>query len=129
VAEGLGFLEQLAEARILEAQARGALADLPGAGRPLDLEEDALLAPELRMAYRVLRNAGCLPQEVALLREVRQVEALLAGLEDARERARALARLALLQTRLGERRAGWPPAREPYYDRLLTRLGTQGERR
>jgi hypothetical protein len=51
-------LEYLAEKKIAEAAARGELDDLPGAGRPLDLEDDALVPEEMRMANRVLRNAG-----------------------------------------------------------------------
>jgi hypothetical protein len=51
-------LEYLAEKKIAEAVERGELDDLPGAGRPLELEDDALVPEELRMANRVLRNAG-----------------------------------------------------------------------
>jgi hypothetical protein len=52
------LLEYLAERKIADAVERGELDDLPGAGRPLDLEEDALIPEELRMAWRILRNSG-----------------------------------------------------------------------
>lgn len=58
-------LELIAERRIAEAVARGEFDGLPGAGKPLDLEEDPLVPEELRMANRILRNAGFLPSEVA----------------------------------------------------------------
>jgi hypothetical protein len=48
----------LAETKILEAASRGELDGLPGAGRPLDLDDDALVPEELRMASRILKNAG-----------------------------------------------------------------------
>jgi len=52
-------LEIIGERKIEEAIARGELDDLPGAGRPLELDDgDPLLPPELRMALRILRNAG-----------------------------------------------------------------------
>jgi hypothetical protein len=51
-------LELLAERKIAEAAERGELDGLPGAGRPLDLEEDPLVPEEMRMANRVLKNAG-----------------------------------------------------------------------
>ena len=51
-------LELLAEKKISEAAERGDLDGLPGAGKPLDLDDDALVPEELRMANRVLRNAG-----------------------------------------------------------------------
>ena len=49
----------LAERRIEEAIARGEFDDLPGAGRPLELHEpDPALPAELRLACRLIRNAG-----------------------------------------------------------------------
>jgi len=50
-------LELIAERKIDEAAARGELQGLPGEGRPLDLYEDPLVPPEMRMARRVLGNA------------------------------------------------------------------------
>ena len=52
-------LQSLAERRIDEAAARGEFDNLPGAGRPRDLDdEDPLWPEEVRMAKRILRNAG-----------------------------------------------------------------------
>ncbi len=51
-------LELLAEKKIAEAAERGELDDLPGAGRPLELDDDSLVPEDLRMAHRVLKNAG-----------------------------------------------------------------------
>lgn len=50
-------LEWIAERKIEEAVSRGELDRLPNAGRPLDLYEDPLVPPEMRMAKRVLGNA------------------------------------------------------------------------
>lgn len=57
-------LDLLAERKIEEALARGEFDGLPGAGRPLDLDDDALVPEDLRMAYRILRNAGFAPREL-----------------------------------------------------------------
>src|SRR5262245_36092576 len=57
-------LELIAEQRIAEAVAAGELDALPGAGRPLDLDEDPRVPEERRMANRILRNAGYAPREV-----------------------------------------------------------------
>lgn len=51
-------LELIAERRIDEAVARGELQGLPGAGRPLDLYEDPLIPGDMKMAKRILGNAG-----------------------------------------------------------------------
>jgi hypothetical protein len=92
----LPVFDALAEARIQEAMREGAFDDLPGAGRPLVLDDDRLVPAELRAAYRVLRNAGYAPAEVEARRERASLAALLARLDDGTARRRALAKLALL---------------------------------
>jgi hypothetical protein len=57
-------LEMIAERKIAEAAAKGEFDNLPGAGQPLDLDEDLLVPEDQRMANRILRNAGFVPQEV-----------------------------------------------------------------
>jgi hypothetical protein len=58
------MLDFLAEQKLAEAVSRGELDNLPGAGRRLELEDDALVPEELRLAYRILKNAGFVPPEV-----------------------------------------------------------------
>lgn len=60
----------LIERRIDEARRRGAFDDLPGSGRPLELDDDRLVPGELRVAWRILKNAGFLPPEVEALRDI-----------------------------------------------------------
>jgi hypothetical protein len=119
------ILDALAESRIREAMVQGAFDDLPGAGRPLALDDDALVASELRAAYRVLKNSGFVPPEVEIRREIARFHALLAVLDDGAERRRALARLALLQARLEPSRARRLSRSRAYEGRLLERLGRQ----
>jgi hypothetical protein len=64
------ILTQLAEAKIAAAMERGEFDDLPGAGKPLELEDLSHVPPELRAAYKVLRNAQVLPPEAELRREI-----------------------------------------------------------
>ncbi|MGE0310202.1 MAG: DUF1992 domain-containing protein [Lautropia sp.] len=54
----LDALNPLIESRIRDAQSRGEFDDLPGAGRPLPLDEDPLAPAELKSAWRLLRGAG-----------------------------------------------------------------------
>ena len=93
----------IAERHILEAIARGDFDDLPGAGRPLVLDDDPLVPQETRAAHRILKNAGLVPLEVLERGEIARLEAALPALP-APERARVLAKLALLRTRLEPRR-------------------------
>ena len=71
------MLDFLAERRIAEAVANGELDDLPGAGQPLELDDDALIPEELRLAYRILKNAGYVPPEAAAPHGIGQLEALV----------------------------------------------------
>ena len=108
------MLESIAERKIAEALANGELDDLPGTGRPLDLDDDPLVPEDLRLAYRILKNAGFVPAEVQELNEIRQLEELVVrGASDAEAHSRAVRRLALLKTRI----------ESGYYAQALRRLG------
>jgi hypothetical protein len=98
----MGLLDLLAESRIAAAIEAGAFDDLPGAGKPLVLDDAPLVPDDLRVAHRILRNAGFLPPELAA-------------------RRRACARLALLEARAEA--AGRTLAAAPEYrDRLAAKL-------
>ena len=71
--------ERIAEERIREAVAAGELDNLPGCGRPLLMDDDSGVPEELRVAYRVLKNAGMVPEEVELRRGIAALEASLAA--------------------------------------------------
>jgi hypothetical protein len=116
-------LDELVERRILDSMRRGELNDLPGAGRPLQLDDDRLVPEELRVAYRVLRNAGYLPPEIELRRDIASAEALVSAATSEEARSAAARRLTLLRLRLGEMRGpGSLAAERDYFDRLLARL-------
>ena len=93
------FLDFLAEQKIAAAIEAGEFRDLPGQGKPLDLDDDALVPEDLRIAWRILKNAGFVPPELAERREAVELGALLATIDDEGERRRAAARLALLELR------------------------------
>ena len=95
--------EQMVEARIREAIESGELRDLPGEGKPLKLDDVSAIPEELRAAYRILKNAGFLPPELQLRKELREAEQLLQQLPES-ERSRARARLEYLQLQLAARR-------------------------
>jgi hypothetical protein len=53
-------LEWIAEQRIEEAVSRGEFAGLPGEGAPLPPEDNEHVPDDMRLAWRVLKNAGLL---------------------------------------------------------------------
>jgi hypothetical protein len=111
----MSYFSRIAEERILEAQRQGAFEDLPGKGKPLDLEDWSWVPEDLRLGYHILKNAGVLPPEAELRKDVHILEDLLKHVEDEGER-RALAksiqwkliRLDMLRSRS---KAGQTPAR------------------
>jgi hypothetical protein len=118
------WLESIAERNIRDAIERGELADLPGEGRPLDLSGDPLVPEELRMGYRVLKNAGVLPPELEVRREIGNLEQLVLRVEAGEERSQALRKLNLLRVRLdaSQRGGGNLRLQEQYYEQLVAHL-------
>jgi len=53
--------ESLIDQKIREAMEQGEFDDLPGKGQPVDTSENPFEDPELRLAHRMLRNAGFAP--------------------------------------------------------------------
>ncbi len=87
-----GF-EKIIEERILQAQRRGDFENLPGSGKPLEIEDDRHIPEDLRLAYKILKNAGCIPPEIELKKEIHQTRELLAAMEDTAQKYRTLTRL------------------------------------
>lgn len=121
----IGF-DALIEARIAEAQREGAFDDLPGTGKPLTFDDDRLVPEELRMAFRMLKNAGFVPPEVEDRKEAAHLRKLVAAVAAGEEaRRKALARLALLEARLEARGLGSPRALD--YEAKLAARFARGE--
>jgi hypothetical protein len=79
--------DRLADRRIREAMSEGKFDHLPRRGA-IDLDEYFKWPAELRMAYSILKSAGCVPEEVELLREADRLESgLAAATEDTRRAA------------------------------------------
>jgi Domain of unknown function (DUF1992) len=85
---GVDALALLAESKIRAAMARGEFDNLPGRGRPLPLDDCSHLPADLRMGFKLLRNAGCLPPELEARKEVIRLGTLIAATGDPEERAR-----------------------------------------
>lgn len=84
----MSALPLLAESKIRSAMARGEFDDLPGRGKPLPLEDLSRVPAELRMGFKLLRNAGCLPPELEARKEIVRLGSLVAASGDPEERAR-----------------------------------------
>ncbi|MGZ5181639.1 MAG: DnaJ family domain-containing protein [Ramlibacter sp.] len=89
---------------LAQAAASGELRAARGYGRPLPQDEGWDATPEaLRMPFKILRDAGCVPPEVTLFRERADLRASLEASADPVERQRLQARLAELEQKLALR--------------------------
>ncbi|QOI56751.1 DnaJ family domain-containing protein [Rouxiella badensis] len=93
--------DQWAERQILDAQSRGEFDNLPGAGAPLVLDDDSGVPRELRVAYRILKNAGYVPAEIQDRKEALDLQTLLEQVaEGSDDHVQAEKRLKVLRLRL-----------------------------
>lgn len=95
------LLDQWAERHIITARDKGELDNLPGQGEPLILDDDSQVPPELRAAWRLLKNAGCLPPELEQRKEAVELADLLKSVDrDDPQYATLSRRLTLLEIKL-----------------------------
>lgn len=118
------FFQRLAEQRILEAQRKGEFDDLPGKGKPLELEDLSWVPDELRIGYMVLKNAHILPPEAELLKDIHTLEDLLKHVEDEGQRKSLAKSLQWKVIRLDmlKRRSMSVNAVREYSRKLITKL-------
>ncbi len=118
-----GFIK-IVEQRIREAQEKGEFDNLEGSGKPLDLAADQSVAEELRLAYKILKNADCLPPEIELKKEIRQTEELLAGMSETAEKYRMMKKLNFLILKLNTLRQSAVVFDEPqkYSGKIIKKL-------
>ncbi|MEF3167956.1 MAG: DUF1992 domain-containing protein [Deltaproteobacteria bacterium] len=124
------MFERIAENRIRDAIERGELDDLPGKGRPLVFEDDSFVPPDLRMAYKILKNAGFLPPELQATRDIQNAIDLLEDLEDEQERYRQVQKLNLLVTKanLMRKRPIALEEQQIYYQKIVERVSVRKKR-
>lgn len=112
--------QKIADRRILEAIREGVFDNLEGAGRPLKLEDDSQVPEDLRIPYKILKNAGYVPKEVALRNEIAQAEDLLAEMEDEKAKYRQLKKLNFLIMKLNMmRKTSTTLEKDQYYEKKL----------
>ncbi|MDD9268335.1 DnaJ family domain-containing protein [Paenibacillus sp. GCM10023248] len=82
------FVRSIAEERIAEAIRRGELDNLPGAGQPLPPDELRNVPEDLRVGFKLLRNAGMIPEEMQLRKDMITLGDLLTVCRDEKERTK-----------------------------------------
>ncbi|MBM7702475.1 DnaJ family domain-containing protein [Metabacillus iocasae] len=92
----------IAEERIKKAQAEGEFDHLPGSGKPLQLDDLAHIPPELRQAYRMMKNANMVSEESVLKQGLMTIEQLIERCHDEDERHKLKKELTEKQLKLNQ---------------------------
>lgn len=121
----MDIVAMIAEQKIREAIERGELDNLPGKGKPLEIEDLSLVPEDLRAGYIILKNAGVLPEEMELKKELVTLERLIECCYDEEERQelkRQLNEKILRFNILMERRKASRHTLRQYRDKIYQRL-------
>jgi len=96
----MSWLSRLAERQIQKARLKGGLQGLAGEGKPLpDRPGDAFVDPGDAVGFRIMAQAGVLPEEIELKKAAQKQRAHLATLTDPDEQKAAMAELARIEMR------------------------------
>jgi Domain of unknown function (DUF1992) len=103
------MFDKLVEQKIREAMREGEFDNLEGKGRPVNLDAYFSTPEELRAGYTVLKNAGILPEEAHLLRDINDLKRKIEACREEAEReslSMSLRELKLKYDLLAERNRG-----------------------
>ena len=114
----------IAERQIEESMRRGEFDNLPGRGQKIVFEDDSMIPADLRMAYKILKNAGYVPQELLEEKEIVTATELLAAATDERERYRQMQKLnyLIMKTNARRRRPVDLEKDQVYYGKVVERI-------
>jgi len=117
------LIDQWAERHIASAQEKGLLDDLPGKGQPLRLDDDSHVPVELRAGYRLLKNAGYFPPEIAVRKEAIELCDLLKTVREDDPRISDLQKqMTLLELKLRQAGQSTDFLHGDYADKVIARM-------
>jgi len=121
------IFQKIAEQRIRQAIEDGEFDNLPGKGQPLQLEDDGHIPEDIRIPYKILKNANCLPPELEIKKEILRLEDMLANMPDEKEKYLQMKRLNFLIMKLNMLRKVPIDLEEKqrYYERLVQKFSTK----
>ena len=121
----MDILAKIAEQRIREAMERGEFDNLPLYGKPIKLDDLVGVPEHLRMGYKILKNAGVLPEEMQPKKEMVSLKNLLDACYDETEKhvlqqkmnAKTLRYNMLMEKQLHK------PTYQKYHAKIMKKLG------
>lgn len=100
-----GF-EKIVEERIQQSIKNGDFNNLAGKGQPLKADDFSRIPEDLRLAYRILKNADCVPPEIDIKKDITRTETLLERQVDEKQRYQTIRKLNFLIMKLNTLRNG-----------------------
>jgi hypothetical protein len=120
--KNMNILDALVEQRIAVAHNRGEFDNLPGAGLPQQLDDDLLIPEEVRLANRVMKNAGVAPPALEQWRERNLMRRQARDVADTREQRRLRQRILALDMALESLRGSAAIIPNEYRGQVAERL-------
>ena len=122
----MDILAKIAEQKIREAMERGEFDNLAYHGKPLKLDDLTGVPAHLRMGYKILKNAGILPEEMQLKKAIVSLQDLLDACYDETEKhvlqqkmnAKTLRYNMLMEKQLHK------PTYQKYHAKIMKKLGS-----
>ena len=123
----LEAIRLIAERKINEAIQKGLIDNREWRNKPLPLNNDNMVPEELRMAHKILKNAGYLPPEIETKKEIQQIEDLLATCEDECTRVKQIKKLNYLVLKLNTMKGDAVNIenQEQYYRQIVERISVK----
>lgn len=100
----MDIFTRIAERLIREAMENGEFDNLEGAGKPLNFADETWIPEDLRIAYKVLKNAGYIPPEIELRNEIINMSSLINTIDDDKERLKKIKELNFILLKLNTMR-------------------------
>lgn len=120
----MDLLTRIAERKISQAIEDGSLDFAKWKNMPLPADDDMQVPDDLKIAYKMLKNAGYLPPEIEAKKEIQTLEEMIARTEDEHVRLKQMKKLNVLLMKMEAMRKTPTnlAAQDDYYRKIVERI-------
>lgn len=121
----MSVFEKIAEQKIRIAMEKGEFDNLPNKGKPLPPDDLAKVPEELRMSYKILKNANIIPEEIQLRKDLLTLRNLLEACDSdsqIEELTKKINEKQLRYNLLTEQRSGSMSLNMQYHAKIMEKL-------
>jgi hypothetical protein len=127
----MDWITFVAEQRISQAIEKGELKSTGWENKPLKLDDDHMVPADLKLAYKMMKNAGYLPPELETRKEISRLEQLISKTEDEHQRVQQMRKLSVLLMKVDATRT--TPVNiacdDEYYRKIVERTTVQSNKK